>query len=146
VSASDLVLHVAILKTSTPRVALRPRDSAHDGALGASRVRVFAFEGCCQPVGRPAATPAPLASLGLVSGSGMTVTTQVAPSTSRFGARVKVAYGPRTVVLPPFSVLPNPSLEPTHSGRPPWPGLRYAVHFLSPGQGALPPWSPQLER
>ena len=33
---------------------------------------------------------------------------------------------------------PNPSLKWTRNGRPPWPGLRYAVHFLSPGQGVLP--------
>ena len=34
---------------------------------------------------------------------------------------------------------PNPSLNRTSYGRPPWPGLRYAVHYLSPGQGVLPP-------
>ncbi|CAD5373548.1 hypothetical protein RA210_U340006 [Rubrivivax sp. A210] len=34
---------------------------------------------------------------------------------------------------------PNPSLNRTSYGRPPWPELRYAVHFLSSGQGALPP-------
>jgi hypothetical protein len=34
---------------------------------------------------------------------------------------------------------PNPSLNRTSYGRPPWPGLRYAVHCLSPGQGVLPP-------
>jgi hypothetical protein len=34
---------------------------------------------------------------------------------------------------------PNHSLNRTRYGRPPWPGLRYAVHFLSPGQGVLPP-------
>jgi hypothetical protein len=34
--------------------------------------------------------------------------------------------------------LPNPSLNRSANGRPPWPGLRYAVHFLSPGQGVLP--------
>jgi hypothetical protein len=33
---------------------------------------------------------------------------------------------------------PNPSLKRSANGRPPWPGLRYAVHFLSPGQGVLP--------
>jgi hypothetical protein len=33
----------------------------------------------------------------------------------------------------------NPSLNHrTHYGRPSWPGLRYAVHFPSPGQ-AVPP-------
>jgi hypothetical protein len=33
----------------------------------------------------------------------------------------------------------NPSLNHrTHYGRPSWPGLRYAVHFLSPGQAVLP--------
>ena len=30
------------------------------------------------------------------------------------------------------------SLKWTRNGRPPWPKLRYAVHFLSPGQGVLP--------
>ena len=33
---------------------------------------------------------------------------------------------------------PTHSLKWTRNGRPPWPGLRYAVHFLSPGQGVLP--------
>ena len=37
---------------------------------------------------------------------------------------------------------PNHSLKWTRNGRPPWPRLRYAVHFLSPGQGALPPLAP----
>ena len=34
---------------------------------------------------------------------------------------------------------PNPSLNRTSYGRPPWPELRYAVHSLSSGQGVLPP-------
>ena len=34
------------------------------------------------------------------------------------------------------------SLKWTRNGRPPWPRLRYAVHFLSPGQGVLPPRAP----
>jgi hypothetical protein len=37
------------------------------------------------------------------------------------------------------AVRPNPSLNRTRYGRPPWPELRYAVHFLSSGQGVLPP-------
>ena len=41
---------------------------------------------------------------------------------------------------------PNPSLKWTRNGRPPWPKLRYAVHFLSPGQGVLPSVPPQLKR
>ena len=45
-----------------------------------------------------------------------------------------------------FAVRPNPSFEARPNGRPPWPGLRYAVHFLSPGQGALPLVPPQLKR
>ena len=40
------------------------------------------------------------------------------------------------------AALPNPSLKWTRNGRPPRPGLRYAVHFLSPGQGVLPPRAP----
>ncbi len=34
---------------------------------------------------------------------------------------------------------PNPSLNRTSYGRPPWPELRYAVHSLSSGQSVLPP-------
>jgi hypothetical protein len=41
---------------------------------------------------------------------------------------------------------PNPLLEPTHYGVPPWPGLGYAVHCPSPGQVVPSPWSAQLER
>jgi len=37
------------------------------------------------------------------------------------------------------ATLPNPSLNRTSYGRPPWPELRYAVHSLSLGQGVLPP-------
>ena len=44
--------------------------------------------------------------------------------------------GPHTGVN---TVVPNMSLNRTRYGRPPWPGLRYAVHCLSPGQGVLPP-------
>ncbi|CAD5374683.1 hypothetical protein RA210_U680004 [Rubrivivax sp. A210] len=36
-------------------------------------------------------------------------------------------------------MMPNPSLNRTSYGRPPWPVLRYTVHYLSPGQGVLPP-------
>ena len=35
-------------------------------------------------------------------------------------------------------MTPNPSLKRSANGRPPAPGLRYAVHFLSPGAGVLP--------
>jgi hypothetical protein len=38
----------------------------------------------------------------------------------------------------PLSVLPNPSVNRSANGRPPGPGLRYAVHSPSPGQGVLP--------
>ena len=41
---------------------------------------------------------------------------------------------------------PNPSLEPTRSGRQRKPGLRYSVHFLSPGLRCLPTLAAQLER
>ena len=37
------------------------------------------------------------------------------------------------------SVLPNPSLKLTRYGRLCKPGLRYSVHFLSPGLQSLPP-------
>ena len=43
-------------------------------------------------------------------------------------------------------VRPNPSLEPTRYGRLCKPGLRYAVHSLSPGLQSLPPRAAQLER
>ena len=36
------------------------------------------------------------------------------------------------------AALPNHSLKRSANGRPPGPGLRYAVHFLSPGPGVLP--------
>ena len=36
------------------------------------------------------------------------------------------------------AVGPNPSLKRSANGRPPGPGLRYGVHFLSPGPGVLP--------
>jgi len=36
------------------------------------------------------------------------------------------------------AVLPNPSLKRSANGRPPGPGLGYAVHFPSPGPGVLP--------
>jgi hypothetical protein len=41
---------------------------------------------------------------------------------------------------------PNTSFEPTRYGRQRKPGLRYAVHFLSPGLRSLPPRAAQLER
>jgi hypothetical protein len=34
--------------------------------------------------------------------------------------------------------MPNPLLKRSTNGGPPGPGLRYAVHFLSPGPGVLP--------
>ena len=40
------------------------------------------------------------------------------------------------IAMPP--VLPNPSLKRRANGRPPGPGPRYGVHFLSPGPGVLP--------
>ena len=42
--------------------------------------------------------------------------------------------------------MPNPSLKARPNGRPAAPGLRYAVHFLSPGAAVLPLAPPQLER
>ena len=44
------------------------------------------------------------------------------------------------------SPRPNTSLEPTRSGRQRKPGLRHAVHHLSPGLRRLPPRAAQLER
>ena len=35
-------------------------------------------------------------------------------------------------------VRPNPSLKRSANGRPAGPGLRYGVHFLSPGPAVLP--------
>jgi hypothetical protein len=43
-------------------------------------------------------------------------------------------------------VTPNHSFEPTRYGRRHKPGLRYEVHFLSPGLRRLPPRAAQLER
>ena len=40
---------------------------------------------------------------------------------------------------------PNPSLEPTRSGKAPWPP-RAQYHVALVGQGALPPRSAQLKR
>jgi hypothetical protein len=60
-----------------------------------------------------------------------------APPLSRQRCRC-LRFGPR--------MRPNPSFEPTHYGRLCKPGLRYAVHFLSPGLQSLPPWSAQLQR
>jgi hypothetical protein len=36
------------------------------------------------------------------------------------------------------AVTPNPSLKRSANGRPPGPGLGYAVHYPSPGPGVLP--------
>ncbi len=41
---------------------------------------------------------------------------------------------------------PNPSVKRTHSGMPPGPGHRYAVHFLWPGPGVMPLRSAYLQR
>ena len=48
--------------------------------------------------------------------------------------------GPCQAHLPqlPHAVLPNPSLKRSANGRPAGPGLRYGVHFLSPGPAVLP--------
>lgn len=44
-----------------------------------------------------------------------------------------------------MSGAPNPSLEPTRSGKEPWPPRsQYYVALVD--QGALPPWSAQLKR
>jgi hypothetical protein len=45
----------------------------------------------------------------------------------------------------PKRLRPNPSLEPTRSGKAPWPP-RAQYHVAPVGQGALPPWSAQLKR
>ena len=39
---------------------------------------------------------------------------------------------------PESQLTPNPSLKRSANGRPPGPGPRYGVHFLSPGPGVLP--------
>ena len=36
------------------------------------------------------------------------------------------------------AVWPNQSLKRSANGMPPGPGLRYCVHFLSPGPGVIP--------
>ena len=48
-------------------------------------------------------------------------------------------------MLWPSRVRPNPSLNRSSYGRPPWPGLGHAVHSPIPGQGVLPP-PPRLAR
>ena len=47
---------------------------------------------------------------------------------------------------PVLQTFPNPSVEARPNGRPPWPELRYGVHFLSSGQGVLPLVPPHLKR
>lgn len=43
-------------------------------------------------------------------------------------------------------MMPNPAPEWTRYGRRRAPGLRYSVHFLSPGLRRLPPRAAHLER
>jgi hypothetical protein len=52
--------------------------------------------------------------------------------------KLKVSSALRSTVFGCAQVRPNPSLKGSANGRPPAPGLRYAVHFLSPGAGVLP--------
>ena len=61
-------------------------------------------------------------------------------------AKATGASGTVSFLMVATTVRPNPSLEARPNGRPAWPGLRYAVHFLSPGQAVLPLAPPQLER
>ena len=46
----------------------------------------------------------------------------------------------------PARARPNPSVNRSANGRPPWPGPGYAVHFPSPGQGVLPSSPGYLKR
>ena len=95
---------------------------------------------------RPAATGAIAASATRVREGKMTTTSQVARTVSRFGSKVKVAFGTCKEGSSPRAVLPNPSLEARPNGRPPGPAWRYAVHFRQSGPGVLPLIPPQLER
>ena len=45
---------------------------------------------------------------------------------------------PATRALLIHAVWPNQSLKRSANGMPPGPGLRYCVHFLSPGPGVIP--------
>ena len=49
-------------------------------------------------------------------------------------------------LVSPARARPNPSVNRSANGRPPWPGPGYAVHFPSPGQGVLPLSPGYLER
>jgi hypothetical protein len=51
-----------------------------------------------------------------------------------------IYFNARLYPLVPWSaqVRPNPSFKPSPNGKPPGPGLGYAVHFPSPGPGVLP--------
>jgi len=60
------------------------------------------------------------------------MSTSIAPQ-AKLRAIVRLVSVARSETL-----TPNPSLNRTRYGKPSWPGLRYAVHFLSPGQAALP--------
>ena len=46
--------------------------------------------------------------------------------------------GANPPAAPERAARPNPSLKRSANGRPPGPGPRYGVHFLSPGPGVLP--------
>ena len=67
-------------------------------------------------------------------------------SRPRRGERVRGNGTPGASGFAAGPARPNHSLEPTRSGRQRKPGLRYAVHLLSPGLRCLPPRAAQLER
>jgi hypothetical protein len=74
-----------------------------------------------------------------------TVATETRPelwlTPGRCSSRFPEAFPSRKRAVPP-----NPSLELTHSGRPPKPAVRQMEHRHTSGLGALPPRSAQLER
>lgn len=71
---------------------------------------------------------------------------------SRQGPRFSILHCARRRIRNPWSrgcsnccylrmvseLRPSPSLKRNANGRLPWPGLKYAVYFLSPGQGVRP--------
>jgi len=54
------------------------------------------------------------------------------------GPRKSGFFSHATSALPIRAVWPNQSLKRSDNGMPPGPGLRYCVHFLSPGPGVIP--------
>ena len=95
--------------------------------------------------------------LHIASGSVKTVSTPSASSenyrssTGSLGSKESTQHGAtdlpnlrsmrlqsRCCKMPWPQLRPNPSLKRSANGRPPGPGPRYGVHFLSPGPGVLP--------